>query len=546
VKRFGRALFGRLQSTLYLEGTFESMVSLLGELEGIFTTAESWVGKAFGAGAPLEAGFSEIKGEGRTVDVARDVKRYGKYKDPKDLKPQDPKIRPQPRPSRPRPPKKPKDPEVLQPDVEMKDPGGGGGPKRKDPSNPEVKVPDADPPPKSFKPGVNYKPGFLGAMAYAARRRGRGRRSVKKYRGKKGSKGRRSVFKRYRTSKARGRRRSYRRKSRLNYRKSGRPVKKLFKKVAALEANTGLKSNLVRYVNYESMALCHRTSALTDAAAVALGLFPFGVKDSGQKILTLQKSLFGCLRYVTASDQARGVFGGYEDPRTITFSKTYTETTIVNQQKHTCNLRLTKLIAKRPVKTTFTYGANTAVAGTINNPDLIAYYNHLYKDHTDPDVADRMKRFLYPEFKSAYAAPVSADWKAVKSMTLKLEPGKSVVIKCKQRDFRCDRQYLNNHAWQKGACTWMIEAWGEMCHIATRAGNQQLLEPIANFNVTSQGADGLFLPGDVSLDVMTKYHTCVSYEVQKPTRNFHVNVPTAVGALSQMGIDMYQDIADDN
>jgi len=522
------------------------MVSLLGELEGIFTTAESLVGRAFGAGAPLEAGFREIKGEGRTVDVARDVKRYGKYKDPKEkAKPGGSK-----KPKVPKRPKKPKDPEVLQPDVDMKDPGGGGGPKRKDPSNPEVKVPDADPPPKSFKPGDTPTRGWAGAMAYAARRRGRGRRSVKKYRGKKGSKGRRSVFKRYRSSKARGRRTSFRRKSRLNYRKAGKRGKQVFKRLARVEQTTGINTKLVRYVDYESMILRHRiefpnAGYLDDAAMVSAGMFPFGYKNKGQKVFTLQKCLFGCERMIKAFDAANGSVAN-TDARTITFSDMYSDTTILNQNKHSCNLRLTKLIARRPKKTREVDQSGVAVLGT-NNPDVHVYYNHTYHDHTDSSAGERLERLLFPEFKTAYSAPVSRDWKAVKSMTMKLDPGKSVQIKCKQRTFKCDREYLNGYAWPKGHCTWMIEAWGELCHITTEGASAEGLNPRTAFGVSSQGANGLLLCGDVTLDIMTKYHTRVSQANTAEKRRFVVNVPTTTsGSLQQIGIDMYQEIADDN
>jgi len=531
VKQLGRHFLGGVQSTQYLEVTFpKSMAAVLEafeELGGFFGTAQRWVAKGFGAAEPLEMGFREIKGEGRPT----------------------PGTRPAPVPPSRKPGRKPKPPEVipLQPidrDVDMKEPGGGG-PKRKDPSNPEVKVPDADPPPKYMRPGDTPSRAWSGAMAYARRRRGRRVRAVKKYRGKKGAKGRRRVFKRYRASKARGRRTSFRRKSRLNYRKSAKPGRRIFKRMKELERTTGIKSDICRWVNYESMALCHRTATMTDAAAEAAGLFPFGYKDGGQKVLTLQKSLFGCVRYIQALDQGRGSINSNSDPRTITFSKTFTETTILNQQKHTCNIRLTKLTARRPVARQFTYDTS-GVYTQITNPDVRAYLQHKHKDYTDPEAPDRLKRFLYPEFKSAYSNPISRDWKPGKSMTLRLDPGKSIVVTCKQKNFKCNRQYLENNSWQKGACTWLIEAWGELCHVAARAGVQQTLEPVANFGVTSQGANGLFVPGDVSLDILTKYHSCVSYETAAPFRNFRVNPPSGVGALSQMGIDMYQDIADDN
>jgi len=517
------------------------MANLLVSLGEVVSDAAAWVGRGFAAADPVYSVADLVASKQR--DIPGDVAKYGPvpkmrkgFKNPKkwakNVKPNK------------------KKPDVMQPDVDMKDPPppppSGGGGKR---PNEEVKLPDAKkppPPPSEIPAGVNYKPGFLGAMAYASRRRGGRIRRVRKYKGKKGAKGRRSIYKRSRTSKARGRRRSYRRRSGLNRRRAGGKTKQIFKRVRQLEDVSGLNSHQCKWVNYESMALCHRTLALNDAGAVAAGLFPFGYKDSGQKIFTMQKSLFGCQRLLAASDNARGTFPNYVDPRTITFTKTKTETTIVNQQKHTCNLRLTKLIAKAPKAQVVTKDNSIAVANDVVNPDVHVYYNHLNSDHTESTAADRMKRLLDPTFKLAYSAPVSKDWKAVKTMTLRLDPGKSVVINCKQKTFKCDRQYLSQKAWGKGTCTWLIEAWGEMCHRSDRAGNQQLLDPIANFNVTSQGANGLFIPGDVSLDILTKYETFVSYANQVSNRNYVLNTPTVSGTISQIGIDMYQDIADDN
>jgi len=318
------------------------------------------------------------------------------------------------------------------------------------------------------------------------------------------------------------------------------------KRLKALENATGVNTKLVKHVDYESMILRHRLAATSDATMDTNGMFPFGKKDEGQKVLTLQKSLFGCARMIKALDAAAGSVSN-TDPRTLIFTNTYSDSTILNQGKHTVNVRLTKLIAKHPRDLVQQDASGANIAAT-PNPDRHMYINHLYHDHTDPDAADRLKRFLYPDFKSAYSAPVSRDWKAMKEMTIKLDPGKSIQIKCKQRNFKCDRAYLADKAWMKGACTWLIEAWGELCHVGAQGVNQQTLDPIANFNISSTGSNGLLLPGDVSLDIYTKYHTCVSYTNAAEKRQYVVNVPTTVvtPALAQIGVDMYQEIADDN
>lgn len=380
----------------------------------------------------------------------------------------------------------------------------------------------------------------MAGTKYRSRRVGR-RRVRPKYRSKKGSK-RRAAPTRKRTYATK---RDSRSRRRVNYTK--RLPTPLVKRVQTLENSTGIHTNLIRWVDYESMILRHRLAATTDAAMVALGLFPFGIKDQGQKVLTLQKSLFGCARMIRAFDQAQGSTT-IDQARTIAFHDMRSTSTILNQAKHAVNLRLTKLIARRPKKAVVVNSGGATITATATNPDLHVYYQIENQDHTDPDKTDRYKRFLYPDFKSAYSAPIAADWKAVKSMEVKLEPGKSIVIECKQRPFKCDRAYLSQHAWPKDHCTWLIEAWGEICHVGTQGANQQTLDPVANFNTTSQGADGLLIPGDVAVDVWTKYSCKVSFHQQTEKRVFHVNVPTTVAnpALQQMGVDMYQEIADDN